>query len=406
MVKLAEKQRTYDRAVRIFVNTYDKKEFIAIEFDDTRPDYVGKLAIENDDHVLIVNYDFLLKVLQMFGHVMKKLFISFAYMSESKETMKIIHEIIANPSVPSRLSKLTLDACKGNELKKIEYPFGSVEILSISGGPFKNLNSKSHLNFSEIFPGIQHLKIGQIEVIDDQSIVLKYPNLEHLQLNSFDEKTSTNTFTQKQIKKTLKLNPLINNLSLTGIKKTFLKEVNEILPKLTDFEIEYWIDDDENEENFKEVSFKNVKSLGIKSKHSTPLSNVLFPKLEEITIDLPTKSLSNWNEWFKQKHPNVRKFNFKSSFSSNLPISFARFAEIWPKLTIVSAESESIAENDILEFLFHSEELEILTLTKINEEKVNYIRQHLTSDWIFEFIDEKHRNAGIILRRKEPFNFF
>lgn len=394
LVEMAEKnQNSYEQAIEIFQEKYAEKEISAVYFDWRIPDYVGKLVIEELDRVRVVNYGFLLKILKYFGHSMMKLFISFAYISNSTELMASIRENCAKS-----LFELTLVECKGTELAEIDAPFQNVEFLSIHGHyPFKTLNSKS-LNFTEIFPQLRRLTFSAKVQVNDESVVQVYSNLAHFQLNSRDERTNMNLFKQEQIDQVLRLNTYIRTLSLTGIKRSLLKTVNEYLPRLDDFEIEYF-DNGHYEASHEIVTFANIRSLKIKSWHQISLENALFTKLEELTIDLRPEALINWNEWFRQ-HSNVTKLMVKKSLHSDNSMEFSRFAEIWPKLTEVAVACESVKQGEILEFVLNSKQLKTLTLTRINDQKIEYVRDHLDAYWNIEVIDNTKLYSGIKLWRK------
>lgn len=385
-------ENSYNLAIEIFKRKYAEKTIHVSQLNDLKENGSNDDVVDERYLVRIINFKFLLKVLNYFGQFITNFSIDFDDIPTINSNQ--ITKSLRDNCVESLNSLLFYD-CKGTELDNIDVPFKNIQTFAIGGGPFKTMNGKI-LKFTEIFPQVQTLTFDNFFELDDhQSVIQKYPNLKHFQVSVGNGEYLKTFLTHADVEHILQLNPTIQNLSLGQIKESFLKNVTEILPNISNLEIVNLANDDSIIIN--QIIFDNVRSLKIFTMEESSIQNTKFKNLDELTLELLPDVMSNW-EPFMYKHPEITKLNILNSFEYD---KILKYGVHLPKLIITSIRCNSELEiKTIVQFLKQSNELKTLILNFFKEDNIESLRRQVDIEWEIVFIDNIWTDKGIEVHRR------
>lgn len=237
---------------------------------------------ETEDRVEISYVSVAQIVLARFGHLILNLKILHHYdLYHTNETKKVFE--LVNLHCSKSLIQLDILNKNTDAFAEFKQPFEKVEFLRLDGS-FKTLDN-TNLTFTEIFPslrGIALLAIGPSSTnVFDEAI----PRLEALQTENGNQHR-TNT-----IKKIIQKNPQIRDLAVQNIKSELLKFIADRLPQLEHLELDMY---DEGVSGNDTLKFENLKSLKMKGSRHTLPANVVFRDLEDFETDGLSRLCTRW----------------------------------------------------------------------------------------------------------------
>lgn len=318
-------------AQHIFADKYSDK---TIEISDALPT-VEDVFIDRRGVISIDDHELALRILEQFGHLIRKLAIR--YSSEN------IHEIIESISLhcADELTELEVDSFHVNLFKEMKTPFKNVQILSIVGH-FNSVDGTG-LSFVELFPALTDLSLSYLEIVNQSSILVEIPTLRHIHINA-NQFSNPNYLSEAQFLDLLNKNLQISSLKLDYGTRDLLKKVNEIAPKIESLYLVNHnpsgdLDDDDS------LTFEHVKNFTIAHSSESALPNVDFPNLVEFhTIDCE----ANANEWISL----VRRSHFLEKLfvgSTNiLNEEIDKLANISANLSEIYLETQAIIRDETI----------------------------------------------------------
>lgn len=239
-------------------------------------------------------------------------------------------------------------------MTKIRRPFKNVEDVYLSGKFDKMVNNSLELN--EIFPKMQRLIFGNMQIFNKSSVNLRYPHLLHLEI-SF---TNLNGLTEVDIEAMFKMNPQINSLNIRGFTMEFLKRLNNNLPKLETLEIPSLHLDYNHYYEGDDIHFDTVKKFIVKGKPNQAPEKILFSQLRELEVEFAPDFSNQWSDYIV-KFENLTNLNIvKGVFCDAHILTFiGKLTELVEATLICGPDVEA---ETIIKFVKTNIQLKILRL--------------------------------------------
>lgn len=325
----------------VFRRKFSRKLFY---FEDPLPMADNGIKVFSDK-IIIRNVDVILRVLEHFGHLIPK--ISMQYNQYRSLGLAGITNIIQsiNSHCSDTLIEFDLKMCPFFTFEffdQMTNPFRNVKTLSITG-QFKGLSS-SNLQFNELFPAVQRLTFGFIQMPEKMSLNQYFPHLKHLYVEISQSKEDLTKFTEKDVQTLFKNNPQINSLKLGRSSLAFLKTVSETLPDLENLSLESLYNGLSSGDNV-EILFKHLKKISIDDNMSHIPESIQFGNLSE--FDMVGSPLSN-GEWiqFLTRNPHLKKLTIKRGYTK--PFELQTLIEMNLNITEISLMLNATVEDDII----------------------------------------------------------
>lgn len=225
---------------------------------------------------MLTNFDFTLKALRLFGHLISKLSIN--YMAFDASQREQINNYVNEYCAPS-LEEIELAFCEGDELSQMERAFTRVHRVRFMSGDLNTENVK----LNQLFPALRSLSMGSLRASDSKWMEDSFPHLESLEISSY-RSTSDVVF---------RLNPQLRHISMFDCDLPFLSMLNEHVPQLESI----------NSFTMKEtpdfagapVHFEHLKKFKLGAEYSFALNLPKMPLVfENLTEFEMYGSLDNW----------------------------------------------------------------------------------------------------------------
>lgn len=309
------------------------------------------------------------KLFQHFGSMITKLKIEYFSGSNGLARQAVA---LAN-QFSDALKELEIQSFDEDLLNDVRWPFRNVETLSFNGFMGKFANGKLQLN--QMFPNVQNLSVKHVRAINRENIVLPFPQLKHFEASL----VVTQGINETDIKRMIELNPQLHSLTLLYCSMNLLQFVSEKLRNLEQLDVAWIITETSDVDNV--INFKNVKILNMKSAHEMFLRKVTFDQLQELNVDIFSKSENMWIS-FIRKQSNLRKLSIERPFLDSYIIKLAENA---PNLTEVSFKVESnVTSERISQFIEKNSQLKKIQLELVSSDSL--------SDELFSDLHKRFKN--------------
>lgn len=351
---------------------------------------IGDHTNETDHQILIEESTIAQKVLEKFGHLIKRLRFKWGILRDFgiEEIRERINSFCSNGlvefhEVVGHRFKHTFDVYTNT--------FPSVEVVTLSGR-YTRLNSKKQ-KFNELFPAIQNLTFDWVDMTAAMEwAYFKYPQLKHLYIrtwSSYQKDIHNEIIADKLFKK----NPQIEDLDVEYATPKFLKSVADDLPHLRKLAIDRFLRGVSSIGRTDELRFKNVHVFKVQMGETIePLpmaipSNIHFDdNLEEFVIDSHPHDL-RWIE-FIEKYPNLKKLRVTNHLSD---AGVQRLIQMQRKFVEISLKcSQSVQTNNVVLLIDTSNSLMNVELTFEIESHASQALDALkkkfsNNEWDFDF---------------------
>lgn len=361
-------------------------------------------AFDGQEIHTIKNFDVARQFLRAFGKYIESIGVNLQPIieSEAKEIVKYINDICFDST---SLKRLSLEGCVGGVLDELNNTFSSVETLWFSSGTFdRSIEIRPNARkLADIFPNAKTLHLDNTAPSDWELIGKTFPNLSDLQvtLKPFsDETTNLNV----QVIRFLKDNSEISKLSIEYSNLKFLKEINDILPKLQNLDLgTLWQNYQNNHSD--PIQFKQVETLTIRSiwDHVYP-DQLHFDQLQELDLVIGYEFNDKWTEFIhNQINGNLTTLNLITGTLTN--DQFLAIVEKKPHLIEAKiAVDSNISADTIITFIKSSEHLRRLHLTALmSQVELQQLQDEIGNDWDIRYFGRfpSKNNVVVSLTKKE-----
>lgn len=234
---------------------------------------------------------------------------------------------------------------KKDVLNYVQKPFPSVESVTLQG-QFEKFASDS-LRLNELFPIMRSLMMGEALVTQKNSLVLEYPNLQHLDVGIWHK-----DFKEETIQELIEVNPQIRSISIFN-----QAQVGE------------------------HILFPNLLRLSVKSYNNYLPEVVVVEKLQHLKIEFYSKSSNEWLN-FIRRHTNIKRIHFGGERLENNDL--VRLIGNVPNLIELSLFIATDVDVDmVVELLKQSPRLKTVKCIQImfSSEKLNEITSGTKDEW-------------------------
>lgn len=329
-------------------------------------------VIESNDTIQIEDQNVIDKVLRKFGSHVLKLAISFTTVPK-KDVLEVIE--LANVHCDA-LIDLQLSTIRPDWMNVIRRPFYNVENVTFNG-KIKELSTET-MNLSEIFPKLRSLNLGNVQVENRSSVILPYPNLDHL----FVAFKYSGVFHDEHIESLIKLNPQIRSLTLQLVSTKFIDFVSKNLEGLKNLEL-LWVPHEVTEYN-QSIHFKSVERFHFRTTNCRFVPLVTFDQLKTLSIDWGLDSLPDTIIDFIIANDNLTKLSIIEGNMNNMQLLM-----LIGQVPHLKAASFTILPNVMIEsifaFLKNRPNLHMLELSyprrKTKTLEIESLRKLITNEW-------------------------
>lgn len=361
--------------------------------------FVGSDENAFEDGVVkkIKNFDVAKQFLCAFGKYIQSIGVYFTDIDESegKEIVKYINDMCFDSTT---LKRLSLDGCVGGVLDELNNTFSSVEIVWFSSGTSdRSIEIRPNARkLSDIFPNAKTLRLVRTAPSDWELIGKTFPRLSDLEVElktSSDETKNLNV----QVINFLKDNSKINKLIIERSNLKFLKDVNDILPKLRYLELGTLFGNYLNYQG-DPIRFKQVEKFNFRtSLVDVYPDHIHFEQLFELEMYIRPEFNNKWTEFIhNQINGNLSILILNAEMLTNDQIlAIVKKKPNLKEAKIVS--SSNISADTIIAFIKHSEHLRRLQLIlSISQGELQQLQDKIGDDWVINL-----GRYGLTLIRKE-----
>lgn len=317
---------------------------------------------EDSKYIRIQNIRTSSKMLKYFGHAISNLTIEFNLLHD--QLAKTIYRLV-NLYCSKTLKQLHLVNTRKDFFDEFTTPFENVEAVSLHGKHMKM--DIAELNLREIFPKMDHMSLGIINVLD--SVWMPQDLLR------------TNFADDSIVERIISGNPQIRSLAMINVSPKMLAFIGDKLPLLESLIINIFTGFDLSNEH-QEIHLENVKHLDIKFFRNALPPNIIFDKLETFETEGFPPDCLRWIE-FVENHKNIRKLHVTRELTN---AEFLRLAAVNASLSELTLScAMSVRGDTISKLIENANELQKLLLTlsgrTLWDSVVSILRERVASEW-------------------------
>lgn len=318
-----------------------------------------------------LNFDSILDVFQIFGHLIPKIFVYYGPFENEPEKLRAFNEHISKYMVNS-LTEASFLYFHDDCLLGLQVPFTTLETLTLSNVATEQINSND-MNFSAMFPVLRRLSLlGSSSYINPKSLEHHFPHLEFMEIgHELNEMDSILVFQRR-----LELNPQVRHLLFHRADWNVLEMISRNVPNIEQLEIFRF--NASIDANDTEILFPNLKVFSVeRSFGNVTRVPIVFGYLEKFSYD---RSMELWVDVIIQnKHLKKLKTRFLTDNQfERMTDKFLDLEELTVKLIQITTHN-SIAT--IEKFVERANKLKFFTILKTNSETSNALKNLLTPQW-------------------------
>lgn len=352
----------------------------------------------------IRNIDVAKEFLRVFGKYVEYIGVFFYSLDESqgKEIVKQINDMCFDSTT---LKTFDLVGYKGSVLDELNSVFSSVETLDFISSDSVKVRPNAR-KFSDIFPNAKKIRLDRTTLSDWELIGNSFPHLDDLELKLeprlLDEIIKINV----KIINFLKANSRITKLSIENSNLKFLKEVNDILPRLRNLKLNYFRENYQNYES-DPIRFEQVETLTIKSMlsagqrdHVYP-DHIYFDQLQDLEMSVHPEFTDNWTKFINnQISGNLNTLELHTETLRNDQITAIVMKKPCFKEANIYCQSNISAET-VIAFIKHSEYLLRLNLVVLmSQDELQLLQENVGDNWDIGFTRYTKGEVLITLTKK------
>lgn len=399
LISLAETNNHFYILVAEILRLKFSKKLIVFSF----PYINDKITLhihEEGDYIKIQNWRDALKVLKLYGHLIRNLKIHHNMLPTNKA--KSIYTFV-NMYCSETLKQLNLINSCENFFHEFSRPFQRVENVSLHGKFDKLSNSK--FNFSEMFPAMQRLSLEMIKVEDIGWIDQQFAHLIHLNVFIWGRNQTHECFLESMTVTLIRRNPQIRSLLLRNPTPKLLSFIANELHSLDSLELHSF---DETNYRSDKITFNSVRVFKVQHGFQSAPKSIAFNKIESFITDGFPRKCSKWIEFVK-KNQCLKTLRVIQRHLDNEDVSQLAVANL--NLTELSAGFDQNVKNEtIVQLIENSKYLEKIELIKyvgenLNQktetpfENIKFILQDVVGYDSYEWHITNENSAGIVLKR-------
>lgn len=320
-----------------------------------------------DDYFEIHQYDVMLNVLKYFGHVISKLNINYLDLKddEAKTIAKYIDKYSSN-----YLTAIEFNSHNQNVPKYLTNPLKNVENVSMIVSLVERIEGSLPIN--ELFPALRYLTLGNFGYIDE-SIVLNFPHLEHL--NLFGDFLSFGIIDGDiNIIEMIKKNAQIQSIELNNIKPKFLKTIINLMPNLKVLILSRL-----RNENM-EIRSESITNLQIIEDVKEP-ENLILPNLKDLWINYQPEEIDSWIK-FMEKHNSLERFHLQSIYFIDELFERLTYLLDVREMSVAILEENFLDTTTIINFITSHRNLQKFSLNMCSERNKQILKSKFEHEWI------------------------
>lgn len=271
-----------------------------IQFSDIGYRDPGNYHIHvNDDGngkcIAIVDHDFGVEILKLFGNVIKRVYIQ-------NHSNNPLHSTNINRMVnqvgSESITHLDLSYIKRDTLQQFAKPFNDVEELHLT-------NSQLELTypiipFNRLFPNLKRAEFRLNTNLEYKFIDCNLPNLVELEMYSGHQ-------TEFQCERLIRKNPQIRKLKVWSFANDYARTINELLPELESLTLGNFYTENGM------IHFKNVKHFWSAQSRSQTIDRLSFARLESLRMNYNGNDFNVWQNFFRNHNQTVTKLHLSKS---------------------------------------------------------------------------------------------
>lgn len=300
-----------------------------------------KMRIDTKDKAIgIYDYELGVGALRYIGNSIQRIWIDYSRM-ESNHSTVLNRLIIASESI----THFHINFIKEDTFSQFTAPFQAVEHFScyIYTGNFTG----HILPLDQLFPRLRTLKLTLFSNVDYSFFDRKLPNLEEF---DFNVGNSPITRRMELIESVLRKNPQIQSIQARFSPAKLIKEVNYLLPSLSNLTLHDF------RHNLNEtIHFENVKYFNSYSLYIESIDKLTFSKrLASVEMVYNTEKFNLWRDFFRN-HRMVKKLHMKFICSVDDEQLVAILLELWDLRELI-LESYGPFNDDVIKDIIQRHE--------------------------------------------------
>lgn len=347
-----------------YKDKFSDSQFVMKNYHEIIGRIEGKIFYE-------LNFDSILDVFQIFGHLIPTLFVYYGPFDDEPEKLRVFNEHISK-YMSNSLTEAKFMYFHDDCLLGLQVPFTKLENLTLINVAIDQVNS-NNMNFCEMFPVLRRLSlIGSSSYINPISLEHHFPNLEFMEIgHELNQKHSISVLERR-----LKLNPQVRHLLFHKADWDVLEAISKNVPNIEQLEIYRF--NASSDTNDSEILFQNLKVFSIeKSFGNISRVPIAFGSLEEFSYD---RSMELWIDIIIQ---NKRLKKLKTRFLTDNQIE--RITDKFPHLVEFTVKFLYIPTHNSIttigRFIERAHNLKFFTILKTDPDTSSVLKNLLTPQW-------------------------
>lgn len=333
----------------------DAKEKIYVDF-------------EYDQLVLPDNGDYVVKVFQLFGHVIKKLGLELYYADETKEL--IIGKLISK-YISDSLIDISFKSHADRILTHITNPLVNVETVKFK---LVALDSVPNSPMNRLFPSLRSLELNSIK--KTKNIGYFYCHMPHLEQVLFEQ-----AHKDIPLENVIKNNPQIKSVNLRNTYPEFVQMLSVHLPQLETLKLYLF----QHQQLRVDICFENVTTFDIDLGIDSP-KYLHFPKLQNLQLVFFSTLFTECCE-FLNEHNRLKRLHLTHRSMSNIEFQHitANLMDL-TEVTLQTDRAQTLSSDDIVQFLRTHKKVIQLNIIQLDDVCEVTLPEQLKHDWEFKSI--------------------
>lgn len=332
--------------------------------------------VAGDECVERLEFDSILDLFQVFGHLISKLVINHMSLREQPEKLRALNEHISK-FMSHSLIEIKFSYLFNGCLVGLQEPFAKVECVTFGNtGSIEPVDHSNNMNLSAMFPVVRQISLyGSSPFNNPKMMEQHFPNLESMEFKSGMHEKSQPSILERRFQ----LNPQLRCLSFSKASWNVLEVISKNAPNIEHIQILEFNaapdmgDNDIILENLKVFSVQN--SLGDVAR--VPF---VFGSLEELSFTMYERVMDLWVDVFIQ-NKQLKKLNTGYLTDD----AFERMTDQLPHLEEFTMKFIRLPTNNsiatIHEFLQKANKLKCVTFLQANSDTSKALKTQLTTEW-------------------------
>lgn len=342
----------------------------------------AKLLIDTPRKIIaIYDYETILTVLTLFGHVIQRINIQ----NEAIDNNRLATISAALNKYGSKtLASLEFVRIAIDTLEQFSVPFQAIQNLTIS------INDEGfrcgNLPLNQLFPNVRRLVVHLETQVNNSFIDYQYPELEHLTIYAKQAE-----YVEQHIEDLIRKNSQIKSIELKRIPINFIEFINRQLPALETLVLyELHIESDT-------LGFDCLKHFELYESSADSIRRLSLPHLQTIKITYSSQDFDDWTHFFG-RHQSITKLHL-TEYHYLLSEPLVAFTAILTNLVVLTVKSShEITLQAIIQSIENLPHLKVFR--SYNGIDLRLLQERFAEDWNIEAFQENWFYY-ILLERKE-----